>query len=60
VQIYRPNIKTFYKKKNKSSSKILACTQIQFQEIIKKFMRKQKEHKETEQETQNISHECSI
>jgi len=51
VQIYRPNIKTFYKKKNKPSLKILASAQTQFQEMIKKFMQKQ---------MQGISHECSI
>jgi len=28
IQLYRPNIRTFYKKKNKPSFKILASTQI--------------------------------
>jgi len=39
VQIHRPNIKIFHKKKNKLSSKILASTQTQSQGIIEKFMR---------------------
>jgi len=42
MQLYRLNIKTFYKRKNKPSSKILASTQVQSQEIIEKFMRKRK------------------
>jgi len=37
MQLYRPSIKIFYKKKNKPSPKILASTQIQSQEIIEKF-----------------------
>jgi len=28
MQLYRPNIRNFYKKKNKPSSKILASTQV--------------------------------
>jgi len=59
VQIHRPNIKIFNKKKNKPSSKILAFTQIRSQEMIEKFMRKRKsKYKETGQEMQDtaISH----
>jgi len=63
VQLYRPNIKTFYKKKNKPSSKILASTQIQSQEMIEKFMRKRKSKRKEEKLNNNvksISHECFI
>jgi len=67
VQLH-PNIKIFYKKKNKPSSKILASAQIQSQEMIEKFMRKRKskqtgKSKETGQEMQDIavfSHECLV
>jgi len=41
ILLYRLNIKTLYKKKNKPSSKILASTQVQSQEIIEKFMHNQ-------------------
>jgi len=61
MQSYRLNIKTFYKKKNKPSSKILASTQVQSQEIIEKFMRKRKSKRKEEESNdnmKNISHEC--
>jgi len=48
MQLYLPNIKTFYKKKNKPSFKILASTQAQSQEIIEKFMRKHKSKRKRE------------
>jgi len=64
VQIHCLNIKIFYKKKNKPSSKSLASTQIQSQEIIEKLMRKQKsKHKETGQQMQgtaDISYEIYL
>jgi len=62
MQLYRPNIKTFYKKKNKPSSKILASTQAQSQEVIKKFMRKRKSKRkeESNDNTKNILHGCFI
>jgi len=63
MQIYRPNIKTFYKKKSKPSSKTLASTQAQSQEMIEKFMRKRKsKHKEEKlnNNVKNTSHECFI
>jgi len=63
MQLYRPNIKTFYKKENKPSSKILASTQVQSQEMIEKFMRKRKSKHKEEKSNDNmkdISHECFI
>jgi len=63
MQSYHPNIKTFCKKKNKPSSKILASTQVQSQEIIEKFMRKRKSKRKEEESNDNmkdISHEFFI
>jgi len=64
MQLYRPNPnRTFYKRKNKPSSKILASTQVQSQEVIEKFMRKRKskrKEKESNNNMKDISHECFI
>jgi len=63
MQLYRPNIKTFYKKKNKSSSKIFASTQVQSQEMIEKFMRKHKSRRKREKSndnTKDILHDCLL
>jgi len=61
MQLYRSNIKTFYKKKNKRSSKILASMQVQSQEIIEKFTRKSKrKEKESSDNIKDISHKCFI
>jgi len=54
IQLYRPNIKTIYKKKNKPSSKILASTQVQSQEIIEKFMCKRKSKRKEEESNDNM------
>jgi len=62
IQLYRPNIK-IYKKKNKPSSRILASTQVQSQEIIEKFMRKRKLKRKKEELNDNmkdILHKCFI
>jgi len=58
MQLYRPNIKTFYKKE--PSSRILASTQIQSQEMIERFMRKRKSKRKKEDNMKDISHECFI
>ena len=67
MQSCKPHINVRNSKENKPSSKILASTQNQSQEMIDKFMRKRKsKHKErTEQEcrdepTKNIPRECLV
>jgi len=63
MQLYRPNIKTFFKKINKPFSKILASTQVQSQEMIEKFVRKYKSKRKEEKSNNNmkdILHECLL
>jgi len=54
MQLYRLNIKTFYKKKNKPSSKTFASTQVQSQETIEKFMRKRKSKRKEKESNDNM------
>ncbi|KYN29284.1 hypothetical protein ALC57_01287 [Trachymyrmex cornetzi] len=61
TQSYNPYLKVRNSKANKPSSKILASTQAQSQEIIEKFMRKRKSKRKekTEEELSNdITREC--
>jgi len=62
IQLRNSNNKSPYncKKKNNPSSKILASTRIQSQEVIEKFMRKRKSKRETKTEKDNVPLECFI
>ena len=60
IQSYNPNVISSYnwKQKNNSSSKILASTQVQFQEIIEKFIHKRKSKQKETADKDNIPLKC--
>ncbi|KYN43243.1 hypothetical protein ALC56_02305 [Trachymyrmex septentrionalis] len=60
IQLRNSNIKSPYncKKKNNPSSKILASTRVQSQEIIEKFIRKRKSKREKRADKDNVPLEC--